>query len=234
MKCFRAVFASVLFALASSAFAQDSGGMISVQEPDGPLVLTVDQAVEYALEGNLNLKQSATTVYYKEKASHYAWNSVSPSIGVNAGISQVLAEDAKPTYSLGGSLSVRFTPALFSSIKRAAQEYEKEQLSYEDAVRSVELNVRKLFYSILLEEENIVLLESAVNMAKTQYSLSDDATKLGRPEGFEMNVREVYVSAGAGFIVALTGTVMTMPGLSKSPAAYNIDVNDEGKIVGLF
>lgn len=170
MKCFRAVFASVLFALASSAFAQDSGGMISVQVPDGPLVLTVDQAVEYALEGNLNLRQSAATVYYKEKASHYAWNSVSPSIGVNAGISQVLAEDAKPTYSLGGSLSVRFTPALFSSIKRAAQEYEKEQLSYEDAVRSVELNVRKLFYSILLEEENIVLLESAVNMAKTQYS----------------------------------------------------------------
>ncbi|MBO4514565.1 MAG: formate--tetrahydrofolate ligase [Lachnospiraceae bacterium] len=73
-----------------------------------------------------------------------------------------------------------------------------------------------------------------VCMAKTQYSLSDDATLLGRPDGFEMNVREAYVSAGAGFVVVLTGTVMTMPGLSKSPAAYNIDVNDEGKIVGLF
>ncbi|MBQ3906993.1 MAG: formate--tetrahydrofolate ligase [Lachnospiraceae bacterium] len=73
-----------------------------------------------------------------------------------------------------------------------------------------------------------------VCMAKTQYSLSDDATCLGRPEGFEMNVREAYVSAGAGFVVVLTGTVMTMPGLSKSPAAYNIDVNDEGKITGLF
>ena len=73
-----------------------------------------------------------------------------------------------------------------------------------------------------------------VCMAKTQYSLSDDATRLGRPEGFEMNVREAYVSAGAGFVVVLTGTVMTMPGLSKSPAAYNIDVNDEGKITGLF
>ncbi|MBQ9489435.1 MAG: formate--tetrahydrofolate ligase, partial [Lachnospiraceae bacterium] len=69
-----------------------------------------------------------------------------------------------------------------------------------------------------------------VCMAKTQYSLSDDATLLGRPTGFEMNIREVYVSAGAGFVVVLTGTVMTMPGLSKSPAAYNIDVNDEGKI----
>ncbi len=73
-----------------------------------------------------------------------------------------------------------------------------------------------------------------VCMAKTQYSLSDDATLLGRPEGFEMNVREAYVSAGAGFVVVLTGTVMTMPGLSKAPAAYNIDVNEDGKIVGLF
>ena len=73
-----------------------------------------------------------------------------------------------------------------------------------------------------------------VCMAKTQYSLSDDATLLGRPDGFEMNVREAYVSAGAGFVVVLTGTVMTMPGLSKAPAAYNIDVNEEGKITGLF
>ena len=73
-----------------------------------------------------------------------------------------------------------------------------------------------------------------VCMAKTQYSLSDDASLLGRPEGFEMSVREVYVSAGAGFVVALTGTVMTMPGLSKTPAAYGIDVNEEGKITGLF
>ena len=73
-----------------------------------------------------------------------------------------------------------------------------------------------------------------VCMAKTQYSLSDDQKKLGRPEGFDINVREVYVSAGAGFIVVLTGSVMTMPGLSKSPAAYNIDVNDDGVITGLF
>ncbi len=73
-----------------------------------------------------------------------------------------------------------------------------------------------------------------VCMAKTQYSLSDDPSLLGRPVGFEMNIREVYVSAGAGFVVALTGTIMTMPGLSKEPAAYNVDVNEDGKIVGLF
>ena len=73
-----------------------------------------------------------------------------------------------------------------------------------------------------------------VCMAKTQYSLSDDQTKLGSPEGFTINVREVYVSAGAGFVVAVTGAIMTMPGLSKNPAAYGIDVNDDGVITGLF
>ncbi len=73
-----------------------------------------------------------------------------------------------------------------------------------------------------------------VCMAKTQYSLSDDPALLGRPVGFMMNVREVYVSAGAGFVVVLTGAVMTMPGLPKKPAAYQIDVNENGMITGLF
>ena len=73
-----------------------------------------------------------------------------------------------------------------------------------------------------------------VCMAKTQYSLSDDPALLGRPENFKVNVREVYVSAGAGFIVVLTGAVMTMPGLPAQPAAFGIDVNEEGRITGLF
>ncbi len=72
-----------------------------------------------------------------------------------------------------------------------------------------------------------------VCMAKNQYSLSDDATKLGRPSGFSVNIREAYVSAGAGFIVAITGTVMTMPGLPLHPAAERIDVNGNGLITGL-
>ncbi len=71
-------------------------------------------------------------------------------------------------------------------------------------------------------------------MAKNQYSLSDDPNLLGRPTGFTMNIRDVYVSAGAGFIVVLTGTVMTMPGLPKQPAAFNVDVNKDGVITGLF
>ncbi len=73
-----------------------------------------------------------------------------------------------------------------------------------------------------------------VCMAKTQYSLSDDMKKLGRPTGFTINIREVYISAGAGFVVAITGSIMTMPGLSKSPAAFGIDLTDDGKITGLF
>ena len=73
-----------------------------------------------------------------------------------------------------------------------------------------------------------------VCMAKTQYSLSDQAKKLGRPKGFKIQVRQVNLSAGAGFVVALTGDIMTMPGLPKHPAAEGIDVDDQGRITGLF
>ena len=75
--------------------------------------------------------------------------------------------------------------------------------------------------------------DTPICMAKNQYSLSDDPKKLGRPEGFEITIREVYVSAGAGFVVAITGTVMTMPGLPLHPAAERIDVNEDGVITGL-
>ncbi|MCX7711577.1 MAG: formate--tetrahydrofolate ligase, partial [Clostridia bacterium] len=71
-------------------------------------------------------------------------------------------------------------------------------------------------------------------MAKTQYSLSDNPLLLGRPEGFEITVREVKISAGAGFIIAITGEIMTMPGLPKVPAAEKIDINEYGIISGLF
>ena len=73
-----------------------------------------------------------------------------------------------------------------------------------------------------------------VCMAKNQYSLSDDKSVLGRPEGFPIHIREIYVSAGAGFVVAITGTIMTMPGLPKVPAAEGIDVGEDGQITGLF
>ena len=86
----------------------------------------------------------------------------------------------------------------------------------------------------LAEIEALGLDKMPVCMAKTQYSLSDDPTKLGRPEGFRITVKELRISAGAGFIVALTGDILTMPGLPKKPAAENMDIDVHGRITGLF
>lgn len=86
----------------------------------------------------------------------------------------------------------------------------------------------------LAEIEALGLDKMPICMAKTQYSLSDDATKLGRPDGFRITVKELRISAGAGFIVALTGNILTMPGLPKKPAAENMDIDVNGKITGLF
>ncbi len=86
----------------------------------------------------------------------------------------------------------------------------------------------------LAEIEALGLDKMPICMAKTQYSLSDDATKLGRPEGFRITVKELRISAGAGFIVALTGNILTMPGQPKKPAAENMDIDVNGKITGLF
>ncbi|MFA7533818.1 MAG: formate--tetrahydrofolate ligase, partial [Tissierellaceae bacterium] len=89
-------------------------------------------------------------------------------------------------------------------------------------------------------EKQIALIEElgldkmAICMAKTQYSLSDDPTMLGRPRGFNITVRDIRISRGAGFLVALTGDIMTMPGLPKVPAANKIDILPDGEIVGLF
>ena len=95
-----------------------------------------------------------------------------------------------------------------------------------------EASAKKALADILAIDPDYARLP--VCMAKTQYSLSDDQTKLGRPKNFNITVREIKLSAGAGFIVALTGAIMTMPGLGKSPAAYRIDIDAEGKISGLF
>lgn len=122
----------------------------------------------------------------------------------------------KPIYDL--DLSIK------EKIETIAKEiYGAGSVTYDPAAANAIARIESLGYGNL-----------PVCMAKNQYSLSDDATKLGRPEGFNVNIREVYVNAGAGFVVAITGTVMTMPGLPKQPAAFNIDVTDDGKITGLF
>ena len=82
--------------------------------------------------------------------------------------------------------------------------------------------------------ESIGMGGTPICMAKTQYSLTDDATKMGRPTGFRITVNELYPSAGAGFVVAVAGDIMTMPGLPKEPAAERMAIHRDGSIVGLF
>ena len=121
-----------------------------------------------------------------------------------------------PIYSL--DLSIK------EKIETIAKEiYGADGVDYSAAASKAIADIEKLGYSKL-----------PVCMAKTQYSLSDDANKLGRPSGFRINIREVKVSAGAGFVVALAGAIMTMPGLGKDPAAYRIDIDADGQIHGLF
>ena len=122
----------------------------------------------------------------------------------------------KPLYELNLSLKEK--------IETIAKEiYGADGVNYDPVAESAIKTIEALGYK-----------ELPVCMAKNQYSLSDDATKLGRPTDFTINIREVYVSAGAGFVVAITGTVMTMPGLPKVPAAEGIDVDENGMITGLF
>ena len=121
-----------------------------------------------------------------------------------------------PIYSL--DLSIK------EKIETIAKEiYGADGVDYSAAASKAIADIEKLGYGKL-----------PVCMAKTQYSLSDDANKLGRPSGFRINIREVKVSAGAGFVVALAGAIMTMPGLGKDPAAYRIDIDADGQIHGLF
>lgn len=123
-----------------------------------------------------------------------------------------------------------FTPlydlklSLKDKIETVAKEiYGAATVTYDNAAEKAIAKIEELGYQ-----------QVPVCMAKNQYSLSDDPTRLGRPTGFNIHIREVYVSAGAGFVVAITGTVMTMPGLPKKPAAEGIDVNEDGIITGLF
>jgi formate--tetrahydrofolate ligase len=122
----------------------------------------------------------------------------------------------KPLYDV--SLSIK------EKIEKIAKEiYGADGVTYDAAAENAIKTIEALGYK-----------ELPICMAKNQYSLSDDPNKLGRPTGFLINIREAYVSAGAGFVVAITGTVMTMPGLPKVPAAESIDVADNGRITGLF
>ena len=159
-------------------------------------------------------------------------------LGVNVCLSTVWAEGGK-----GGEELAR-------EVCRLCEEEDNSQFTFSyDAEDTIENKIKAIVTKVYGGEDVAILpsakkqIEKLVEMgcdkmpvcvAKTQYSFSDDPTKLGAPEGFTVTVRNVKVSAGAGFIVVLTGDIMTMPGLPKSPAAERIDVDAEGKITGLF
>ena len=158
-------------------------------------------------------------------------------LGVNVALSEVWAK--------GGEGGVKLAEEVLRLVEQPNDftfSYELEGTSIEDKLNAI---VQKIYggSKVVLtanaqkqakELEALGFANCPICVAKTQYSLTDDQNKLGAPTGFEVTVRNLKISAGAGFIVALTGEIMTMPGLPKVPAAERIDVDETGKITGLF
>ena len=145
----------------------------------------------------------------------------------------------------GGKGGIELAEAVLDTIENIPTQYAplySTELSIKEKIETISKEIygaKGVVYSPEAEKaieriEAIGYGKTPVCMAKTQYSLSDDQKLLGRPEDFEVTVREVYVSAGAGFVVAIAGAIMTMPGLPKSPAAERIDIDENGDTVGLF
>lgn len=164
-------------------------------------------------------------------------------LGVNVALSEVWAKGGKGGLALADEV-VRLCEE-GDAEGRSAETFEfsyPDELGLAEKIEAVAKRVYRADGVIITPaaKKEIAQLEALgfggmpVCMAKTQYSFSDDASKLGAPRGFDVTVRKVKVSAGAGFVVALTGDIMTMPGLGKSPAAFKIDVDETGKISGLF
>lgn len=145
----------------------------------------------------------------------------------------------------GGEGGIELANAVIDTIENKSSDFKvlySDELSISDKINEVATQIygaKDVSYAAGVQKK-IEMIEKQgfgtfpVCMAKTQYSLSDDPKALGRPCDFTMNVRDVYVSSGAGFVVVLTGSIMTMPGLPKAPAAYGIDVDENGVITGLF
>lgn len=154
--------------LAFTVFAEeqtnDSGADVTT--------ITIEKAVTLAMQNNLQVRQAERSLAALERTDKYSWNSVSPSINGTANMSIPLMESMGSktvSYSIGASMSLRFTPSLFTTIKNAKLQLEQGEITYEDALRSVELNVRKIFYSLLLAEQNLETQKRSMETAKRQY-----------------------------------------------------------------
>ena len=191
----------------------------NLQKYNVPVVVTLNRFVSDT-EAELDFVKKYCEVYGCSMTVSEVWAK-----GGEGGIA--LAEDVLRTLS---EKKADFKPLYEDelSIKEKIECIAKEIYGAKDVV------IAKTAENAIKKIEEMGFGRFPVCMAKTQYSLSDDQTLLGRPEGFTLNIREVYVSAGAGFVVALTGSIMTMPGLPKHPAAESINVDDDGVITGLF
>ena len=191
----------------------------NIQKYDVPVIVTLNSFVT-----DTEAEYEYIREFCEEKGCSFALSEVwanggEGGIGLAEKVLETLEDEASHFHTLyNDSLSLE------EKIECIAKEiYGADGVVYEPAAKKQLAKIAEMGFS-----------EFPVCMAKNQYSLSDDAKKLGRPSGFNIHVREVYVSAGAGFVVALTGAVMTMPGLPRVPAANGIDVTDDGKITGLF
>ena len=140
--------------------------------PAQEMTLTVEDACTIALKENVSVKRSQIQLNQKERNSKYSWNSVSPSVSANASISKPLPGETgsdKSTVSAGVSLRSTLTSNLYSSIQSSRLAFEQQQISYEEACRSLELNVRQVFYYLLYQSENISIQEKALETARKQY-----------------------------------------------------------------
>ena len=146
----------VLSVLATGLFAEE-------------LTVTVEQAVELAMQNNIQVHQAERTLAQAERSNRNSWNSASPSINASASLQIPLMENADMSVSVSGSASLRLTPSLYTSIRSAKLQLEQGEITYEDALRSVELNVRKIFYSLLLSEQTIETQKRSMEAAKRQY-----------------------------------------------------------------
>ncbi len=204
--------------------------------------LTLRQAVELAVDGNLSIKEGGVSVKSAKRASSYSWNSISPSLKANANLSKALPESDKAsafgsssdaaTISMGASINIGLSPSIATSIKGARLNYEKQLIDYDSTVRTIELNVRKAFYQILYEKEYIALQERNVEAAKSQYDTNKAKYERGvLPRLDVLNSQISYQNAQLSLDSAKTtlendmATFKNLLGLSQSQ-----DIDLEGSL----
>lgn len=210
----------------------------SVENGSEPIVLTVDKAVELALQNNITIKQSKMDLDMLELRDSFSWNGISPSLSLSGGVNGSKAgtfdtfADSDPTvsWSASGSVSLNFTPALATTIKSARLAYESGQMSYENTRRSIELSVRKTFYSLLYFNENLELQHRSLETARQTYE--SNLSKFNQGRLSEMNLLTSQYNYESK-IPAVTNLHTTYENnLDNFKIILGLDLNDEIELTG--